>query len=210
MQGSNPKASFLADPVNMLTGNLTSDETDLRIKGRGGLPIVLQRWYNSGEPQDGPLGYGWTHSFNHTLKLYGIEAGLAKVGWINGSGGETFFATASHSSGDITRGATLTNAAGINVAFSRVSGGADDGKYRIRERNGLVYLFAAVAGPNVASSATSAVPVRLLSITDRNGNALTLNYSGAQLTTITDSLARSVLSRSCKRPGTRIDASELG
>ncbi|KAF0163671.1 MAG: RHS repeat-associated core domain-containing protein, partial [bacterium] len=193
VQGSNPIASMAFDPVNMLTGNLAHDESDLNLKGRGGLPVVFDRWYNSGDPKDGPLGYGWTHSFNHQIKLYGVEGGAAKVGWVNGSGGETWFSTASQTGGDIARGATLTNPAGVNVQFTRIAGGSDDGKYRIRERDGLVYLFASMTGPNVTPSAGSAVVARLLSITDRNGNALTLNYTGAQLTSVTDSLGRTVL-----------------
>jgi RHS repeat-associated protein len=192
-EGSNSFAAMAFDPVNMLTGNLTHNETDLSVKGRG-LPILFARWYNSGDPKDGPLGYGWTHSFNHMVKLYGVENGVAKVGWVNGTGGESFFATASHASGDIARGATLTNPGGVNVQFTRVSGGADDGKYRIRERNGLVYLFASATGPNVTPSASSAVVARLLTITDRNGNTLTLNYSGSQLASVSDSLGRTVLS----------------
>ncbi len=191
-QGNNSLTAWLGDPVNMLTGNLTHNETDLSVKGRG-LPILLARWYNSGDPQDGPLGYGWTHSFNHQVKLYGVEGGVAKVSWVNGSGGESYFSTTSHSSGDITRGATLTNSGGVNVQFTRVSGGADDGKYRIRERNGVVYLFASAVGPNVTPSVSSAVVARLLSITDRNGNTLTLNYSGTQLANVTDSIGRTVL-----------------
>lgn len=193
-QGSNSYATYLGDPVNMLTGNFTDDETDFSIKGRGGLlPIVLQRWYNSGEPKDGPMGFGWTHSFNHMVKLYGVEGGVAKLSWTNGSGGENYFTTTAHASGDVTRGTTLVNPSGVEVQFTRVSGGADDGKFRIRERDGTVYLFASVTGPNVLPSATSAVTARLLSITDRNANSLTLNYNGAQLANITDSLARTVL-----------------
>lgn len=192
IQGSNSLAQWVGDPVNMLTGNLTHDETDLSVKGRG-LPILFARWYNSGDPKDGPLGFGWTHSFNHQVKLYGVEGGLAKVSWLNGSGGEAYFSTASQTSGDITRGVTLTNSGGVNVQFTRVSGGADDGKFRIRERNGLVYLFASTTGPNIAPSASSAVVARLLSITDRNGNTLTLNYNGSQLASVSDSIGRSVL-----------------
>ena len=192
IQGGNTLATWLGDPVNMLTGNLTHNETDLSVKGRG-LPILFARWYNSGDPKDGPLGYGWTHSFNHQIKLYGVEGGTAKVSWLNGSGGEAWFSTTSQTSGDIAKGTTLTSAGGVNVEFTRVSGGADDGKFRIRERNGLVYLFASTAGPNVTPSASSAVVARLLSITDRNGNALTLNYSGTQLSNVTDSLGRTVL-----------------
>lgn len=192
VQGSNSLAQWVGDPVNMLTGNLTHDETDLSIKGRG-LPILFARWYNSGDPKDGPLGFGWTHSFNHQVKLYGVEGGLAKVSWVNGSGGEAWFSTASQTSGDITRGVPLTNSGGVNVQFTRVAGGADDGKFRIRERNGLVYLFASTTGPNVTPTASSAVVARLLSITDRNGNTLTLNYSGSQLTSVSDSIGRTVL-----------------
>lgn len=195
IQGSNGFATWVGDPVNMLTGNFSHHETDFRIKGRGGFPIVLERWYNSGEPADGPFGHGWTHSFNHQIKLYGVEGtpSKAKVSWVNGSGGEQYFSTTSHSAGDIAKGTVLTNPAGTEVQFSRVSGGADDGKFRIRERDGTVYLFASATGPNVVPSATSAVTARLLSITDRSGNALTLNYTGSQLTSVTDSLGRSVL-----------------
>jgi RHS repeat-associated protein len=195
VQGSNSFATWVGDPVNMLTGNFTHHESDLRIKGRGGLPILLERWYNSGDPKDGPFGYGWTHSFNHQIKLYGIEGSpsTAKVSWVNGSGGEQYFTTTSHTNGDITKGALFTNPAGVEVQFSRVSGGADDGKFKIRERDGTVYLFASTTGPSVTPSATSAVTARLLSITDRNGNTLTLNYNGTQLSTVTDSLSRTVL-----------------
>ncbi|MCB1740732.1 MAG: RHS repeat-associated core domain-containing protein, partial [Gammaproteobacteria bacterium] len=192
-QGSNSLATWLGDPVNMRTGNLTDGETDLTIRGRG-LNITFARWYNSGDPQNGPLGHGWTHSFNHQVKLYGVEGGVAKVGWVNGSGGERYFSTASHGNGDISKGATLTNAAGVHVEFTRVLGGADDGKYRIRERNGLVYLFASTTGPNITPSSGSAVTARLLSITDRNGNTLTLNYAGTRLASVSDDLGRTVLS----------------
>jgi RHS repeat-associated protein len=193
-QGSNGLAAMAFDPVNMLTGNLVHNETDLSIKGRGGLPIVLERWYNSGTPKDGPMGFGWTHSFNHALRLYGVEAGQAKVGWVNGSGGETYFSTTAHSSGDINRGATFVNPTGTTVQFTRVAGGADDGRFRIRERNGLSYLFASATGPGTAPAASGAVQAQLVSITDRNGNRLSLGYNGSgQLATVSDSLGRTVL-----------------
>ena len=197
-QGSNSFATFVGDPVNMLTGNFTRHESDFNIKGRGGFPIVLERWYNSGSPADGPLGFGWTHSLNHIVKLYGVENGKAKISWVNGSGGEQYFSTTSYtvsgSTADITHGVTLTNPAGVEVQFTRISGGANDGQFQIRERDGTVYLFASATGPSGTPSATSAVSARLLSITDRNANVLKLNYSGTQLSSVTDSLGRTVLS----------------
>ncbi|WP_189799685.1 DUF6531 domain-containing protein, partial [Sulfuricella sp. T08] len=76
-----PPATAAGDPVNMATGNMYHTERDITIKGRGGLPMVFERSYNSRQPVDGPLGYGWTHSFNHSLKFYGVEGGAAKVSW---------------------------------------------------------------------------------------------------------------------------------
>ena len=91
--GENPLSTVPSgDPVNMLTGNMYHAERDLSIKGRG-LPIVFERYYNSRNPQDGPLGFGWTHSFNHFLTFYGVEGGVAKVSWTDGTGAAARFRT---------------------------------------------------------------------------------------------------------------------
>lgn len=191
------------DPVNMVSGNMYHVERDISIKGRGGFPIVFERSYNSQRPADGPLGFGWTHSFNQYLKLYGVEGGKAKLSWIDGTGRELFFATSNHTSGNITLNTTIPNPAGIFVTFRRHG----DGTYRIREKSGLTYKFANVNGPNVPPGPTTAVIARLLSITDRtdlNGdalassNALTLNYattcgsSNLVLCSVTDAISRSL------------------
>ena len=47
---------------------------------------MFERWYNSKDAKDGPLGFGWTHSFNHQLRFYGVVSTLAKVAWIDGTG----------------------------------------------------------------------------------------------------------------------------
>ncbi|MFZ5593917.1 MAG: DUF6531 domain-containing protein, partial [Pseudomonadota bacterium] len=65
--GNSPYNTTAGDPVHMVTGNLYHTERDIGIKGRGGLPIVFERSYNSRAAADGPLGYGWTHSFNHSF-----------------------------------------------------------------------------------------------------------------------------------------------
>ena len=59
-----------SDPVSTVTGNNYHDETDIVIKGRG-LNIALTRTYNSAPVStgsNGPLGYGWTHSYNMRLR----------------------------------------------------------------------------------------------------------------------------------------------
>ncbi len=176
------------DPVNVLTGNLIHTERDLSIKGRGGFPLVFERNYNSRFPADGPLGYGWTHSFNHMLKFYGVENSLVKLSWVDGSGGEKFF-SATPVSGGVGVNTTLTNAAGVYVNFQRLA----DGTYTLREKNGLTYKFESNAG------ATAGQTARLLSMTDRNGNTLTLSYAAASgcaggtlLCTVSDSLNRNL------------------
>lgn len=175
------------DPVNMVTGNLIHNERDIAIKGRGGLPIVFERWYNSNGAKDGPLGYGWTHSFNHFIRFYGVEGGVAKLGWNDGTGGERFFSTSGHSSGNIAIGASFTAPAGVYATVERLAGGT----YRITERSGMKYLFESVNGTATDTSQKS----RLLSISDKNNNTLTLAYSancGNNLCTVTDGLNRAL------------------
>ncbi|EKD37447.1 MAG: hypothetical protein ACD_75C01126G0001, partial [uncultured bacterium] len=175
--------TLAGDPVNMVTGNMYHTERDIAISGRGGLPLVFERSYNSRMPKDGPLGFGWTHSLNHSLKFYGVESSVAKVAWVDGTGNEKYFGTASHSSGNIAVNTTLSNSAGIFVTFQRLA----DGTYQIKEKNGLTYEFESVTGTTAGGQ-----KARLLSITDRNGNALTLTYTGANLTQVKDGLNRAL------------------
>jgi RHS repeat-associated protein len=190
--GTNLHTVTAGDPVNMATGNLYHSATDFSIKGRGGLGLAFSRFYNSRNPADGPLGFGWTHSFNHVVKLYGVEGGLAKLSWIDGAGGEKFFATASHTNGNVTVGTTIANPSGIFVTFQRQT----NGTYTIREKNGRTYTFASATGPSgTPGPGTPPVSAQLLSITDRNGNTLTLSYSSAcgnNLCSVTDALGRAL------------------
>lgn len=186
--GDNPFAIKWGDPVNMLTGNYTHQERDFTIKGRGGLPIVLERWYNSADGKDGPFGYGWTHSLNHQLRLYGVEGGQAKVGWVDGTGAQRYYATTSHSGGNIATG-NLNAQDGVFTTLSRLA----DGRYQVKETGGLTYTFESATNPATPPAAGTEPKAKLLSIADRNGNTLTLNYTGSQLSTVTDSLGRTVL-----------------
>lgn len=113
--GINWLTSVGGDPVNLVTGNLIHTERDISVPGRG-LPLVFERNYNSRGAKDGPLGFGWTHCFNHKLNFYGVEAGTVKVGWQDGSGSERFFRLA---------GATVP----VNTAFE-----ASPGVYSILKR----------------------------------------------------------------------------
>jgi RHS repeat-associated protein len=178
------------DPVNMVTGNMYHIERDLRIKGRG-LPFVFERTYNALAPQDGSLGFGWTHSFNHVLVFNDAEFGgtsqtlnsdglTSSVTWIEGTAA-TRFIRVSGNSGGVPIGAAFTPPQGFYFQAARQA----DGTYTIREKNGLTYTFESVAG-------TVGQRAKLLRIADRNGNALRMTYTGANLTSVTDDLNRSL------------------
>ncbi|MFA5027312.1 MAG: hypothetical protein WC713_05505, partial [Candidatus Methylomirabilota bacterium] len=97
---------------------------------------------------------------------------------MDGTGGEKYFRVAGST---IPCGSTLLNPAGVFVTFTRDG----DCAYRIREKNGLTYTFENTA-PTVGQQA------KLLTISDRNGNTLTLGYTNGLLTTVTDALQRSL------------------
>lgn len=58
----------LGDPVNTATGSFVTEATDLSLPGPG-IPLRWTRAYNSADTKTGPLGKGWTHSYNASLDL---------------------------------------------------------------------------------------------------------------------------------------------
>lgn len=177
--GLNWLQSWGGDPVNLATGNLYHSEKDIAVPGRG-LPLVFERNYNSRNPLDGPLGFGWTHSFNHKLNFYGVDGGFVKVGWLDGSGAERFFKLAGSS---VPVNSPFQAAPGVYTALKREA----DGSWSVTEKNGLRYSFESNAGVTAGQAA------RLLTIQDRNLNTLSLAYNtgcGNLLCTVTDGPGR--------------------
>ncbi|MDP3391772.1 MAG: RHS repeat-associated core domain-containing protein [Methylococcaceae bacterium] len=175
--GWNALQSWGGDPVNLATGNLYHSERDISVPGRG-LPLVFDRNYNSRNAKDGPLGYGWTHSFNHKLNFYGVEAGTVKIGWQDGSGSERFFKLTGTS---VPVNSTFQAAPGVYVTLKREA----DGSWSVTEKNGLRYAFESNAG------ATAGQFAKLQTIKDRNLNTLTLSYNADQtLKDVTDGPGR--------------------
>lgn len=182
-KGRSSSMAMAGDPVNMLTGNLVHTERDIHIKSRG-LPIIFERTYNSEEPADGPLGFGWTHSFNQFIRFKGVESGEAKVSWVDGTGAERFFKTISHVSGKINNGATLSAQPGVYQILTRTS----TGTYEVKESNGTSYVFESLNG----TSTNTNQKARLLSISDRSGNVLTVTYPTTTDVVISDALNRKI------------------
>ncbi|CAG1007090.1 partial tRNA nuclease WapA, partial [Myxococcaceae bacterium] len=169
-------AVFGGDPVSVATGNLNHTETDLEIPGRGGLGLRLLRSYNSRLEYDGPLGHGWTHSYDQNLRVDASDPAARKMIFLDERGGETVF-------GDTASG--LVAPAWSHLALVRETESGVTTGYRMTWKDGTVYRF---LPEDVHGKA------KLRSITDRNGNAVTLTYDGAGwLTAVTDTAGRQLV-----------------
>ena len=54
---------WCGDPVGVFTGNAYETAEDLRVACPD-LDLVMSRFYSSGSMREGPLGFGWTHSYD--------------------------------------------------------------------------------------------------------------------------------------------------
>ena len=206
--GSNQYSTIGGDPVNMVTGNMYHTEKDIDIEGRG-LPIVFERTYNSmlsnsEYAQSVPLGYGWTHSFNHYLEFNDDDFGKtteasdtdtfsSSVTWVDGTGARKFITVDGDGSG-VAIGASFTKPEGFYFETNRLV----DGRYTIREKNGTTYTFSNVAG-------TVDHKAKLESISDRNGNTLTLTYNGVVVDRVTDDYGRYIEFTYTTNDGVKLD-----
>ena len=148
---STPWSAFAGRGVNAVLGNFVLQEQDLAVPGRG-LPVAFTRTYNSASVADGPLGPGWTHSFNLAVLPDGADAMLVR----NADGRLDRFSQQPDGS--------YTAPSGIHNLLTR----AADGTYSLRTKDQTVYRFDTGG--------------RLISITDRNGNTILLTYTGSDLT----------------------------
>lgn len=125
-----------------------------------GPALQLIRTYNAQSDETGPFGYGWTHNYQMRLSEVG---GTGDVMFLNESGGRYLFVT----NGD----GTYESPFGLFLTLTKASG-----MFELRNRYGTVWAFDGSG--------------RLMSITNRNGNAQTLAYSGGRLSTVSDALGR--------------------
>jgi RHS repeat-associated protein len=159
--------STCGDPVDCATGNDTETQTDLAVGGRG-VGLDLTRTYNSqagAAGEHGAFGYGWTSSFSDSLT---VEK-TAKTAVVHQANGSTVPFT--------------ETGEGTFVAPARTQdtlSGSSEAGYILTLADQIKYKFAGSNG-------------RLESVTDRDGNATTLGYSGAgRLETITDPVTRKI------------------
>lgn len=158
------RSGTFSDPVNTETGNYYFSQTDLAIPGRG-MAFNFTRSYNSLDPYTGPLGAGWTHSYNIFIRQN--IGGTVTVKEADGH--EVLFVPAG--------GGNYTS--GTPGVFDNLAKNAD-GSFALLRKNQTRLTFSQSG--------------KLLAVTDWNGNVQTLFYDSAGiLHEITDTVGRSVI-----------------
>ncbi|WP_169454359.1 LamG-like jellyroll fold domain-containing protein [Catelliglobosispora koreensis] len=162
--GSNGPAGFQAG-----SGSYTTAAVDAKVETVGP-PLAIQRSYHSLDPRtSGAFGEGWTS----VLDMNAVEQ---------------------HDSTGAVVAVTVTYPTGQQVSFGRNDDGSFSpglgrasvfktvtGGYQLTDKDGTSYLFTAGSGA-----------VGLTSITDAQGNALTLTYTGTKVTKLTAASGRNL------------------
>ncbi|MEW6221089.1 MAG: DUF6531 domain-containing protein, partial [Thermodesulfobacteriota bacterium] len=186
-----------ADPVSTVTGNMYHDETDLTIRGRG-LDYVFTRSYNSAPARtdrDGPLGFGWTHSYAMELRSNDFGACPNCTAAQDARNGNSITSSITYVD---ERGGEHTSI--LNADGSPTRSVADKppgefetlrlnypsaGVFTLTFRNGVSYVF---TGPSTLVN-TPGQTARLAMIVDPYGSQLVMGYDGSgRLTSVTDNL----------------------
>jgi YD repeat-containing protein len=158
--GTHNNSGHIAEPVNTALGNYTSEHSDLKIPGRG-MSFEFKRGYNSLDPYNGPMGYGWTHSYNIVVNEY---TDAVTVKW--GDGHQDVY----NKQGD---GSFIPSLPGIYDTI--VKNG--DSTWTLARKDQTQCSFDAAG--------------KLTAIVDKNGNTISLSYDGSgYLYTITDTAGR--------------------
>lgn len=158
---STPWTAFASQGTNVLFGNYALQSLDLVVAGRGPAFAFL-RTYNSAMLETGPLGIGWTHSYNLSIVPETTETVIVR-----------------NADGRLDRFTRLPDGSFMPPpgVFSILTKAAD-GSYTLVLKEQTRYLFQASG--------------QLASIVDKNANILTLAYTANNLTTITDATGRTV------------------
>jgi len=160
--GSSPTtpSAFTSEPINTATGNYYLSRTELTVAGKG-IPFAFTRSYNSLDSYSGPLGAGWTHSYNILLNDSGASVTVKE-----GDGHSVQFTATGG-------GAYVPSTPGLFDALRKNA----DGTYTLTRKYQTEVSFTAAG--------------KLATIIDRNHNTQTFGYDGlGNLITATDTVGR--------------------
>lgn len=159
--GPTNRAGFTNEPINTATGNYLQSTTDLAVPSKG-IPFAFTRSYNSADGYSGPLGSGWTHSYNLFLTV--AASGIVTIKEPDGH--EDSFAP-------VGAGAYNSATPGLFDSLTQNT----DGTFTLTRKTQIKLSFSSTG--------------KLMSIADRNGNTVALAYNGSgNLTTVTDGTGR--------------------
>jgi RHS repeat-associated protein len=159
------------DPVNTATGNFYTSVTDATLPGIG-IPFQFTRSYNSLDTTQGPMGPGWTFSYNLFLSISGNDATLHTE-----DGQQVHFAN---------QGGTYLPDRGVRDSL--VANG--DGTYTLTRLDQTKYQFNSSGKVTSTKNLNNQGPTfsysggNLTQITDSVGRVITLGYTSGLLTSL--------------------------
>jgi RHS repeat-associated protein len=175
--------------VNTASLNLVVQDTDFAYKGLGP-SVSLTRTWNMNSQTSGAFGKGWNIPYISQIVGRGGATGTATV--TKASGQTLLYQYSSQTTQPDGSVVAVFTANKPNV-FDKLTGYfSNSGSYFIYQEKDskLSYRY------DMFNSTTSASSYRLTSITDRNGNALSIGYAGATTTApnrLTDAAGRQTL-----------------
>lgn len=177
------------DPVRTANGEFIYRKTDLQIRGRGSLPLKVQRVYQSRHVRRGIFGYNWSAPILETHLLIWPEVNgvrTLEVSWGDGSRGlfrqnapgldaTTYWDGVQGTYGRIRIYPSEYLQGGIE-SCSLASGGAPSTDIRnglvARMSDGTEFFF---CGPSVAPGSIEGLICHLRKVTDVHGNAVSVS-----------------------------------
>ncbi len=161
----------VGNPANVATGNKYEEALDLSVSTPG-ITLEFRRSYNNQVITDGPLGYGWTHTYDVLLEVFQTSPTKRIRIW-DSDGRALYFTQISQTNPNEI---PFAGESGVKDRLKQI---ISTGEYILRRKEAnLTYRF----GSNG----------RLVEISDPNGNTLLLSYTGGLLTQVSDNFGKNL------------------
>jgi RHS repeat-associated protein len=170
--------------VNTSFLNLVLEDTDLAYQSFGHR-VALRRVWNMLPSRSGMFGNGWTFAYESSLTAQAYTAGGARA--TLGSGQTLdYTVSSSQGTGTITVNYVAANPGRHPILTGYINQATGTGYYLLYDK-----VRKLTSRYDYVQTASDGYRYRLTSITDRNGNALTLTYGGdGRLSTLADASNR--------------------
>ena len=161
-------------PVEVAEGYFYTDNEDFSLSGV--IPLVWERTWYSYSPYQGPLGYGWHHSYDMAIG-FDWEARVATIRMNDGRGVDI----------ELPNSPDKPTFHRLEKLYLCVD---ESGHYYVKDTSGLCYYFTEAEYPMKGSERKQQL---LEKIVDRNGHQIQLSYkANGALTQLIDSAERTL------------------